>query len=260
MRYGVLSDVHGNRHALEASVRDLRRLGVDAWLSLGDVIGYGPHPNECVEIIASLEAVEIAGNHELVAVGQLTGQASSPRAQRSHAWTSQVLRSDVREHLKQLPRNAVVDGVILTHGSLDDPERYLRSRAQAVEQLTELRRRHPDARMLLHGHTHLQWAVDESGQVRHSSGMALSLDPAMRYLLNPGSVGQSRQWEFPPRARALLLDVSQSRVLFRGVLYDVARSWYDASRAELPYRSLHSPPALSGVVRRRLGRLRRLVG
>lgn len=252
MRYGVISDVHGNLHALRAVVHDLRAQGVDAWLSLGDLIGYGPQPNECVELVAELDAVSVAGNHELIVLGEIDGASSSERAHRSHLWTRQVLGADVQAYLRRLPRRAEVDGIVLTHGSLDDPEEYVRTPARAAAELAQLAVEHPEARLLLVGNTHLQQLHSESrGRLPVASGTSVQLDLRHRYLANPGSVGQSRQWEWPPLARCLVVDVSSGQLTFRAVAYDVRGCRRELARQGLPYRSIHATPAVGAALRRR---------
>ncbi len=251
MRYGVISDVHGNLRALHASLAVLARLGVDGWLSVGDLIGYGPYPNECVETVAELGALGVAGNHELVALGELPGDASSQRAHESHRWTARVLSPATRTYLGTLPVRRQVGEVLLTHGSLDDPEHYVRGPGPASRQLEQLTRESPDARVLLLGNTHQQlWYTQGRGPRPIGAGPAL-LDPDHRHLLNPGSVGQSRTWEWPPLARCLLLDLDQRRVSFCAVSYDLRACRRDLRRYGRPYRSIHAPPRIGPSVRRR---------
>jgi predicted phosphodiesterase len=94
IRYGVLSDVHGNLHAFQAVVNHLRRVGVDAWLCAGDLVGYGPHPNECVERVAGLGGIVVAGNHDLMALGRLDLGRQNSLVQVSQRWTRSVLTDE----------------------------------------------------------------------------------------------------------------------------------------------------------------------
>ena len=260
MRWGVLSDIHGNLHALHAVVADLQVLGVDGWLSVGDLVGYGPQPNECVELVLSLGARGVAGNHDLIALGELSGERSSERAKRSHLWTRDELRPDVLDHLRMLPRTLEVDGgLVLAHGSLDDPEEYVYLARQASEQLRNLRLRHPEARALLLGNTHEQLLHHEgSARVKppRRSPAPLGSGPVV---LNPGSVGQSRQRERHPQARALLLDTASGEAWFRAVDYDVEGCRAELVRRGLPPESLHAPPRRRVPGRRRAGRMVRRV-
>ncbi len=156
MRYGVIADVHGNLHALTAVVTALRRLGAEGWICAGDIVGYGPHPNECVEMVANLGALAVAGNHELVATGALTGATRNHLVRDSHRWTRSVLHDDVLAHLEALPRIAEHDRIVVAHGSLNDPEEYVSNASAASAQLEQMRREHPHAQVLVLGHTHRQ--------------------------------------------------------------------------------------------------------
>ena len=87
MRYGVLADIHGNLHALRAALGALGREGVDRYLIAGDLVGYGPNPNECVELVAGLDAVCVAGNHDLIALDRLSDERCPELARQSLRWT-----------------------------------------------------------------------------------------------------------------------------------------------------------------------------
>jgi predicted phosphodiesterase len=260
VRLGVISDVHANLDALTAIIAAVRRRGVDAWVSAGDLIGYGPHPNECVDVVGELGVAGVAGNHELIVLGRLPGAGSSERAQVSHHWTREALRDDVVEYLAALPLRLEIGPLVVTHGSLDDPEEYVRTAGQAAAQLNRLEHSHPAARLLVLGNTHRQLLVGQGeGAVTVRTGALTHLPASRRHVLNPGSVGQSRQWERPPRARAAVLDLEHGSVLFERIRYDVRAARRELERAGLPYRSLHAPPPLRAAVARRMRRLGALV-
>src|SRR3954454_6594063 len=187
MRYGVVADVHGNLHALEVVLAALERAGAEGWLCAGDLVGYGPRPNECVARVASLEPapVVVAGNHDLMAIGRLPADGLGPLVKCTLEWTVDALSGESRAFLEALPPRASVDGVIVAHGSLEDPTEYVRDCSTAAAQLGRLE---SGARGLILGHTHQPLRFEAGG----------------RWLLNPGSVGQSR--ERRPVARAALLD------------------------------------------------------
>src|SRR5690349_17937381 len=103
MRYGILAGVHGILRALTAAIRVLERARVDRYLCLGDLVGYGAAPNECVRCVRDLGALCVAGNHDLIAVGRLDTAGIGPMARTTLEWTSRVLADDVREHLSALP-------------------------------------------------------------------------------------------------------------------------------------------------------------
>src|SRR5215211_1397202 len=165
MRYGVLADVHGNLHAFEAVIGRLRKMQVDRYLIAGDLVGYGPQPNECVDLAIQLGASCVLGNHELIVLDRLGNERCIELAKRSLDWTREELREDVRLFLGGLAeRIELDDGVVMAHGSLEHAWEYVRRPAQAVEQLRTLSVEHPGASLLLLGHTHRRMAVDAHGR------------------------------------------------------------------------------------------------
>lgn len=242
MRYAVLADIHANLHALDAVLEAIRPEGVDGYLVAGDLVGYGAFPNECVERVAELDAACVAGNHDLIVLGELSDDRCIPLARNSLTWTREVLSGDARTYLEALPRTVENGPVVVAHGSLDDPQEYTRTPEQAVVQLAKLER----ARILVVGHTHRPWACDETGAER-GRRKTLSL-PNERLLLNPGAVGQSR--ELGVRARYLILDLDRGTAEFWAVPYDT-KACREALRARgLSPRSNHLRPTARGALRR----------
>lgn len=233
MRYGVISDVHGNLHALATVLELLQEAGVDRYLCLGDLVGYGPFPNECVERVAALGAVCVAGNHDLMVLGRLASGRSEAADPHLTRWTRANLGQDAREYLTNLPLLASPEPeVLLAHGSLNDPRAYVADAQEAAAQLDALRRDHPAARMLLVGHTHAQFAYGEhTGRLLRPWKPKVALRTGERVVLNPGSVGQSRQ--MTARACALVLDRGTGIAEFWATRYD-----HGANRAALRARSL----------------------
>ena len=260
MRYGVLADIHGNLYALRAALSALGREGVDRYLIAGDLVGYGPHPNECVELVAGLDAVCIAGNHDLITLGRLSDDRCPELARRSLRWTRSVLANDARAYLASLPLRATVPGgIVMAHGSLDDPQEYTRKPRQAAAQLTRLSQNGPEARILLLGHTHRAWAFAlGSGTIPTRSPVALGGDDAV--LLNPGGVGQSRSWELRARARFLVLDATRELATFFAISYELDLCRTALRRAGLSPRSCHVRPSPLGAGRRALRKAARRAG
>ena len=252
MRYGLIADVHGNLHALTAVITALERLGVERWICAGDVIGYGANPNECVQMVEALRAATIAGNHELIATGGLQGNSGKNLVLASHRWTRAALHDDVLALLQKLPRVVEQDGIVVAHGSLRDPEQYVNTDEQCSAQLRQLQDEYPNARMLILGHTHTpRLYVEGIGTLQqwpHTGGISLPLQRLC--LVNPGSVGQSRQWELPPRARAAVLDTEEWFLRPVRLTYAFWRTWGSARARDLTYRTMHSPPPLGYSVRR----------
>jgi predicted phosphodiesterase len=230
MRFAVLADVHANLHALTAALAALRGENIDRYIVAGDLVGYGPLPDECVEVVAGLDAVCVAGNHDLIALGELSDDRCIALARRSLQWTREVMRAETRDFLAALPRRADAGaGVVVAHGSLDDPQEYTTEPGQAVAQLARLGSQAPGARVLVLGHTHRPWACSARGELMEASGTLALADASL--VLNPGAVGQSR--ERLARARFAVLDTEQSTAAFHAVAYDV-----DGCRRALRERGL----------------------
>ena len=254
MRYGVLADIHGNLPALEATLAALRAQSVDGYLVAGDLVGYGPFPNECVERVSDLDATCVAGNHDLIVLGRLSDQHCISMARETLAWTRDVLRKDAQAYLETLPiRTRAPGGVVVAHGSLDDPERYIARPDQAAEQLRRLRAEGSEAKVLVLGHTHRARAYGErQGAVSTLGRAPVALQAKQAWLFNPGAVGQSR--ELRARARYMVLDLERGQAAFHAIGYDVEACRRALRRQGLPSRTYHLRPS---PIRRVLRALRR---
>ena len=238
MRYGVAGDVHGNLHALRTVLGALRAAGAERIVCPGDVVGYGPRPDECAALLADAGALAVAGNHDLMAIGRLPVERTGGIVRETIEWTRDAINAATREWLEALPLELRTDdGLFVTHGALGDPERYIRDEPAAREQLAELAERDPQARALLLGHTHLP--MDQAGE-------------GGRRLLNAGSVGQSR--ERLPLARALVLDPRAGHAEFLALRYDVHATRSELRAAGLPPYACHLAPGRAAHVRRRAWR------
>jgi predicted phosphodiesterase len=252
MRYGVLADTHGNLQALRAVLDALGREGVDRYLIAGDLVGYGPNPNECVELVAGLDAICVAGNHDLIALDRMSDERCPEIARRSLRWTRTVLSDETRAFLDALPLRATAQGgIVIVHGSLDDPQEYTRRPQQAVRQLTTLSQDGGDEHILLLGHTHRPWAYSLSSGAMSTRG-PISVQGGDPVLLNPGAVGQSRSWELRARARFMMLDLETQRATFFAIPYDLDQCRAALRRVGLSPGSCHIRPSPIGKLRRTL--------
>ncbi len=231
MRIAVLSDVHANLRALEAV---LAALGpVDAVWHLGDVVGYGPHPDEVVDRLRQLGAVGVRGNHDAAALDLDLAEWFNPDARRAIQWTAGHITPATREWLAQLPDRRELEGLTLVHGSPRDPIwEYITTASGAWANLGAFATAH-----LLFGHTHLPGAFrDNHGRmeaIESSDGSTLVLD-SRRVLANPGSVGQPRDGD--SRASAAILDTSSSTLTWHRVAYPIAATQADIRARGLPGR------------------------
>ena len=249
LRYGIISDIHGNLPALRVALAALRRQGIDVLVCAGDLIGYGPWPNECVAEIVNADALCVAGNQDLAVAGRLPGAKLSNHARSILEWTGTALEPKTLAFLAGLPLALdLEEGLRMAHGSLEDPERYIFRDEDAAQQLKLLGELHPSARSLILGHTHKTMAYgQQTGAQRVKPGRPMSL-AGDRYLLNPGSVGQSRErrlW-----ARLALLDAEDQQITFLALDYDIDLCRRELIRHGLPPGAYHAPPSLISLGRR----------
>jgi predicted phosphodiesterase len=230
MRICVLSDVHSNLSALEAVLSALAPY--DAVWHLGDIVGYGPQPNEVIARLAREKAVGVRGNHDAAAVGALTTDAFNDEARAAVEWTADQLSATSRAWLVDLPERSEMADFTLVHGSPRDPTwEYVFSSGTAKGSMAAVRTAH-----CLVGHTHVPVAYLFAGRrvvAHHPDSPSLAI-AGKRTLINPGSVGQPRDGD--PRASAMLIDTQAGTVEWRRVAYDIARVQRLMRDAGLPRR------------------------
>ena len=256
MRYGVLADVHGNLPALAAALAVLRGEHVDVILHAGDIVGYGPFPNECAAAVAEATAHGVAGNHELIVLGELPMDRCTRLARETLEWTRSVLGDTARTYLAGLPRRLSLDGLAVAHGSLDDPQEYVRTPERAERELAEIE----EGFVLVLGHTHVAWAYPRGGDgARRRPTGPIRLDRSRRWLLNPGSVGQPRDRDV--RARFAIVDPARREATFFAETYDIEPCRQELRRHGLPPDALVSPTSrLAPFARLARGAVRRVTG
>jgi diadenosine tetraphosphatase ApaH/serine/threonine PP2A family protein phosphatase len=231
MRVAVVSDIHSNLYALEAVLAAIDEDAPDELWCLGDLVGYGPRPNECCAAIAERADVCLVGNHDLAVRGTIDLAEFGGEAGVAARWTREVLEPEAQELLDRLEPRGTAHGVALYHGSARDPVwEYVLSDEVAFVTIALA-----NAPLVLVGHSHVALQIvlageDVGGGVA-AAGTELELG-GVQALLNPGSVGQPRDSD--PRAAYLLLDLDTQRASFRRVEYDVARTQREMRDAGLP--------------------------
>jgi len=219
----VISDVHANATALAAAVAAAEGRWERA-VCLGDLVGYGPDPNEVVDRVRGLVTAVIRGNHDKAASGVTDVEDFNPVARSAVEWTRGQLSPENRHYLHELPAGLVeTDGLALVHGAVQDEDEYVFAPAQALDGLLASPRP-----CTFFGHTHFQGGFSYRGErlevirlqpLAGATFAALRLEPGTRYLLNPGSVGQPRDGD--PRAAFAIADLDHGVVEFWRVPYDI---------------------------------------
>ena len=231
MRVAVVSDIHSNLVALEAVLAAIDTDAPDELWCLGDLVGYGPRPNECTQLMQERARICLCGNHDLAVRGTLDLWEFSGDAGTAARWTRTVLNDEALAFLNTLEPERKTDGVALYHGSARDPvweyvlsgEAALMTIALAAEPL------------VLVGHSHVALQIQLRGEGLDGGVAAADTELELgdsRSLLNPGSVGQPRDGD--PRAAYLLLDLDARTATFRRVEYDIERTQAQMLEAGLP--------------------------
>ena len=231
MRLAVLSDIHSNLAALDAVRGDLP--DVDELWVLGDIVGYGPQPNEVVAALQEMGARSVMGNHDGAAIGQVDVTWFNPDAARAITWTASVIDENTRAYLATLPEVRRSGELTAVHGSPRDPTwEYISDVEVAGANLASF-----ETRLCLHGHTHVPVVYRADGSqveaVPAVPGLPLSIETG-RLLVNPGSVGQPRDGN--PAASYLVVDTSDQTAQFHRVTYDVVATQRLMRDAGLPPR------------------------
>jgi diadenosine tetraphosphatase ApaH/serine/threonine PP2A family protein phosphatase len=209
---------------------DIDRIGVDAVYSLGDVVGYGPDPEACVDIVQARAAVSLFGNHDAAVSGLAPLEEFNEFARWAVAWTAARLPARQIEYLASLPYVHRAPGLICVHASPVEPERwhYIHGAADLGEPFAAFAER-----VCFVGHSHRPGVFAVGGArpaVRRGGGERLR--PRVRYLVNAGSVGQPRDRD--PRSSWVLYDAAGGHVEIRRVPYPVERTQRRMRAAGIP--------------------------
>lgn len=248
MRVLILSDIHGNLNALEAVLAAANGSYDQLW-HLGDAVGYGAHPNEVIERMRGLATLHVRGNHDRVASGIASPDGFNPIAAMAAHWTTAQLTPENLEWLQKMPQGPVYpagSAAGCVHGSPLDEDEYIVSLNDASDPL-----RLQKSLITFFGHTHLQGGFSTDGKSwveiipsypnddkAVSWKLAIDLKGSSRYLINPGSVGQPRDFDW--RAGYAIFDDRngdpKAEVVFHRVPYDVAATQKSILEAGLPQR------------------------
>ena len=236
MRYLILSDIHANLTALD-TVLSVARGRWEKAVCLGDLVGYGPDPNEVIDRVRALPAVTIRGNHDKAIAGIEDADEFNPIARNAVLWTRSQLRPENREYLVNLPMGPLtVDGFSIVHGAVHDEDEYVLSPALALDGL-----RDAPSPVTFFGHTHLQGGFSLRGEdvtllhFKPTGGnkfSTLTVEQGTTYLLNPGSIGQPRDGD--PRAGFAIADLDRQTIEFWRIPYNIEDVQGRMRRAELP--------------------------
>jgi len=218
MRYAIISDIHGNVEALKAVIKDISDRSVDSILCLGDIVGYYPDPEECIEITRQYVSSCVAGNHDYAAIGKIDTSNFTYYAFAAMEWTKENLSAEGKQYLESLPLSIEKDGIFLTHSSPSNPRDWVYVFPDSEEAIFKA------FNCLIYkvnliGHTH--WPsimIQDDDKIILQAEHTIHIEDMHYYLINVGSVGQPR--DFDSRSCYALYDSSTGHFELIRVPYD----------------------------------------
>lgn len=230
MRYAIVSDVHGNLESLQLALAMLEP--DDTLVCLGDMVGYGPNPNECVRLISERATHAVLGNHDLAALESYGVEYFNDAARAAITWTQTVLDDKSRNWLNGLPYELRLPEFLLVHGAPVNYFEYILQKSAAAQAFSRT-----DAPIVFIGHTHIAeyWSLEPDGNIGHKHmqhGGELIVDPARRYIVDVGSVGQPR--DLNPQASFVFYEPDARRVQWVRYPYPISTVQEKIHEAHLP--------------------------
>ena len=231
-RVAIFTDVHSNLAALKAVLDDIRKARATEMACLGDIVGYGAEPLECLDVVRKLRCPVIQGNHDEAATHARPMHGWNDMARDGLKLTRARLTVDQKKWLLKLPLVHTLHGATLVHGSLDEPKafNYVVDRTEAEAHFKQQK-----TQVAFCGHSHLPgvWTCDAGGRLRHYTGEGrATIKAGVRLLVNCGSVGQPRDGD--PRASWVMFLPDDNAFEIRRVVYDVGKAQQSILEAELP--------------------------
>ena len=231
MILALISDIHGNLEALEAVLQDIERQKADKIFCLGDVIGYGCNPIECLRLVNENCNVKLLGNHEFAVLGLMSDRGLNDLARESLSWTKEKIGDREISIISDFEMDYTLDDNYFVHASPYEPEawHYILSSREAAAAFEAA-----EDNICFFGHTHvpLIFSLYPDGRLRQTVGHDFLPDDENRYLVNIGSVGQPRDND--PRAGYVIFDTEEKEVLYHRIEYDLTLTQRKMAEEKIP--------------------------
>jgi diadenosine tetraphosphatase ApaH/serine/threonine PP2A family protein phosphatase len=233
MKLAILSDIHANLEALDASLADIRKQGADEIICLGDIVGYGANPNECVDRIRDACPRILLGNHDAAAIGSLSTEHFNIHAKIAIEWTSENLSTESRDFLAALPLKETNGTLTFVHATPYEPNMwyYITSLEEAAFNFQFF-----DTTFCFIGHTHIPIIIvlneNKDVFVHQDPQIDAAGMPGSQLLVNVGSVGQPRDRN--PMACYGILDTEEGVFTYRRVEYDLQKTQSKMRKIKMP--------------------------
>lgn len=231
MKYGIISDIHGNLSALQATLKIFEKSKIDKLVCLGDLVGYGPQPNECIRLINENADVFIAGNHDYAAVGKSPDDNFNPHAKAALDWTRQELSDQSRQLLQAARLSHRENNLFFVHATPDKPE-YWNYIPSLFEAYTAFSGFNEQICFIGHSHIPVTFSQDSERKIQLVFETQIRLLAENRYIINVGSVGQPRDND--ARAAFGIFDTGAGMYSMQRKQYAVSDTQAKMRKAGLP--------------------------
>ena len=231
MKYAIIADIHGNLEALDAVLKDTREQKCTHYACVGDVVGYGANPKECLDIIRGMGMPCVKGNHDEYCSTEDTLEGFNPHAAEAVFWTRKQLPEDDKQWLRDFKYIRLVGSFSMVHATLDGPQRwgYVFDRLAAAASFT-----YQNTAVCFFGHTHVPVAFIRDSVVRGGTYSKFKVEAGRNYFVNVGSVGQPRDGN--PAAAYVIYDLGEGSIELRRIMYDIPKAQEKIRAAGLPDR------------------------
>jgi predicted phosphodiesterase len=231
MRYGIIGDIHGNLEALQVVLKDIEQQKCTQVVCLGDIVGYGANPKECLDIMRSMNVPTVKGNHDEYIGVDDNPEGFNDAAAEAVNWSRSQLTEDDRQYLRELKYFRLVANFSIVHATLDAPQRwgYVFDKLEAASSFT-----YQNTQICFFGHTHVPLAFIRDTGIRGGTYSKFRVEPGKKYFVNIGSVGQPRDGD--PRAAYVIYDFDRQTIELRRLDYDIATAQKKIRAAGLPDR------------------------
>ena len=229
MKYGVLGDIHGNLEALEAVLEEMDKAGVEKYVSVGDLVGYGANPIEVIDKVRKLGSLVVAGNHDFAAVDKLNIDFFNTYARESAIWTRNILSEAYKNFIRGLKLVEYCDNFTVVHSTLYSPELFEYIQTSYDAHLSFEQQSTP---VTFVGHSHVPVNFFKKRNVSFNMETEVKIDEGSKSMINVGSIGQPRDEN--PDAVCCVYDTDEMVVRISRVRYDVEKTAKKIVDAGLP--------------------------
>jgi len=231
MKFAIIADIHANLEAFQVVLADIKEQKCTHYACVGDVVGYGANPKECLEIVRSMGMPCVKGNHDEYCSSEEQLDGFNPHAAEAVNWTRLQLTEEERQWLRDLKYFRMVTSFSMVHATLDGPQRwgYVFDKLAAAASFT-----YQNTAVCFFGHTHVPVAFIRDTVVKGGTYSKFKVDPGRKYFVNVGSVGQPR--DNNPKAAYVVYDVDEGTIELRRLDYDIAAAQKKILDAGLPPR------------------------